>query len=70
MASKGPPELSALRFLWVGWVLVLCIVIGFFLGSWLDQELGTSPWLVVAGVFLGTAAGFIELFRSVSRNQK
>lgn len=70
MASNGPRDLSALRFLWVGWVLVLCIVIGYFLGSWLDRRLGTGPWMVVAGVFLGTAAGFAELFRSVSRNPK
>ena len=70
MASDRPRELSAFRFLWVGWVLVACIVIGYFLGRWLDQKLGTSPWMVVGGVFLGSAAGFVELFRAVPRNQK
>ena len=54
----------------VGTVLVVCIVLGYFLGSYLDRKLGTSPWLVVAGVTLGTAAGFVELFRTVSRNLK
>jgi F0F1-type ATP synthase assembly protein I len=54
----------------VGTVLVACIVLGYFLGSYLDRRLGTSPWLVVAGVTLGTAAGFVGLFRAVSRNLK
>jgi len=54
----------------VGSILVACIVCGYFLGSYLDRKLGTSPWLVVTGVFLGTAAGFVELFRIVSRNLK
>jgi F0F1-type ATP synthase assembly protein I len=54
----------------VGTSLVACIVLGYFLGSYLDPKLGTSPWLTVAGVFLGTAAGFVGLFRTVSRNLK
>jgi F0F1-type ATP synthase assembly protein I len=54
----------------VGTILVACIVCGYFLGSFLDRKLGTSPWLVVAGVLLGTAAGFVELFRTVARNLK
>ena len=54
----------------VGTVLVVCIVLGYFLGSYLDRKLGTSPWLVVTGVTLGTAAGFVGLFRTVSRNLK
>jgi F0F1-type ATP synthase assembly protein I len=54
----------------VGTVLVAAITLGYFLGSYLDRRLGTSPWLVVAGVVLGTTAGFVELFRSVSRSLK
>lgn len=52
----------------VGTGLVACLVTGYFLGKYLDEKLGTSPWLVVAGVILGTAAGFVGLFRTVSRN--
>jgi F0F1-type ATP synthase assembly protein I len=54
----------------VGMVLVVCIALGYFLGNYLDRKLGTSPWLVAGGVVLGTAAGFVELFRTVSRNLK
>jgi F0F1-type ATP synthase assembly protein I len=61
---------SIYNLLTVGTTLVACIVTGYFLGSYLDRKWGTSPWLVVAGVLLGTAAGFVSLFRMVSRNLK
>lgn len=61
---------SMWNLLTVGTVLVACVVAGFLLGSYLDRKLGTSPWLTVVGVLLGTAAGFVELFRTVSRNLK
>jgi len=70
MGSDGGSSRSMANLMTVGTVLVACIVLGYFLGSYLDRRLGTSPWLVVAGVTLGTAAGFVGLFRAVSRNLK
>jgi ATP synthase protein I len=70
MNSNGPSSRSILNLLTVGTTLVACIVVGWWLGSVLDRRLGTSPWLVVVGVLLGTAAGFVGLFRMVSRNLK
>lgn len=70
MASDGSRDVSSLQLLYVGWVLVICVVLGYFLGDYLDGRWGTEPWLTVAGVMLGTGAGFLELFRSVSRSQK
>jgi ATP synthase protein I len=70
MESGGSSTRSIMNLMTVGTVLVVCIVFGYLLGSYLDRKLGTSPWLVVAGVILGTAAGFVELFRTVSRNLK
>jgi ATP synthase protein I len=68
--AVGPGGGSMWNLLTVGTVLVACIAAGYLLGSFLDRRLGTSPWLVVVGVLLGTAAGFVELFRTVSRNLK
>ena len=68
--AVGPGGGSMWNLLTVGTVLVACITAGFLLGGFLDRRLGTSPWLVVTGVVLGTAAGFVELFRTVSRNLK
>ena len=35
------------------------------LGWWLDQRLGTSPWLLIVLVFVGAAAGFYSVYRRV-----
>lgn len=51
----------------VGTVLVVCILLGYFLGRWLDARLGTEPWMMVVGVLAGAAAGFLQLFRIVKR---
>ena len=70
MGGNGSRNRSLVDLLAVGMVLVGCIVLGYFLGSSLDRWWGTSPWMVVVGVLLGTAAGFVQLFRTVSRNLK
>ncbi|NLC58048.1 MAG: AtpZ/AtpI family protein [Armatimonadetes bacterium] len=51
----------------VGIFLAVAIAIGWFIGQWLDARLGTTPWLTVLFTLLGTAAGFIELFRVALR---
>ncbi len=61
---------SMWNLLTVGTMLVASLVVGYLLGSTLDRRLGTNPWLTVVGVLLGTAAGFVGLFRTVSRNLK
>lgn len=40
-------------FLAVGWML--------------DRWLGTRPWLLVAGIVLGSAAGFYQFVRATSK---
>lgn len=70
MDSNGRSSRSVWNLLTVGTGLVACIVTGTLLGSLLDKRLGTSPWLMAVGVILGTAAGFVGLFRTVSRNLK
>ena len=44
-------------------------VMGWLLGSALDRWLHTS-WISIVGLFLGIAAGMIELIRSVLRDTK
>ena len=70
MESNDGSNRSILNLMAVGTALVTCVVLGYLLGSYLDRRLGTSPWLVATGVILGTAAGFVGLFRTVSRNLK
>ncbi|MBM3518791.1 MAG: AtpZ/AtpI family protein [Alphaproteobacteria bacterium] len=40
---------------------------GAVLGWVLDSWLGTKPWLLVAGFFLGGAAGILNVYRTARR---
>ena len=42
---------------------VLALVIGFGGGLVLDNWLGTKPWLMFIGFFLGVAAGVLNVYR-------
>ncbi|HZH31623.1 MAG TPA: AtpZ/AtpI family protein [Pyrinomonadaceae bacterium] len=43
--------------------IVSCLLVGWALDRWL----GTSPWLIVAGILLGSVAGFMQFVRLMSR---
>lgn len=62
---KALGELSS-----IGMALVLATVIGLVAGFYADRWLGTKPWLTLVGLGLGIAAGFVNLFRSVSRAER
>lgn len=47
----------------IGIVMVVATFIGYMVGSWLDNKLGTSPWLMFVLSLMGIVAGFIEVFR-------
>jgi len=38
-----------------------------FLGYWLDAKWGTSPWLLIAFIFLGFFGGLISMVSKVSK---
>ena len=62
MGNESP---SPFRYVGLGVELVLPMVLGSFVGHWLDGRLGTAPWLLLSGVVLGMAAGFLLFFRTV-----
>jgi ATP synthase protein I len=41
-------------------------VIGWLVGSWLDRHFHQT-WIVIVGILLGAAAGFVQIFRTASR---
>ncbi len=43
--------------------LVVNVAVGTGLGYFLDKWLGTKPWLMVVFVFLGAAAGVVNVYR-------
>jgi ATP synthase protein I len=48
----------------VGLTLVISTFLGFGGGYVLDRWLGTAPWLMLVGLLLGIASGFVNLFRA------
>lgn len=51
----------------VGIQFPVAIALGFFFGRWLDQQLGTAPWLMLVFSLFGIAAGFLNLFRITAK---
>jgi len=43
--------------------LVLPILGGFFLGNYVDNRLGSSPWMTLLLLMFGVASGFGWLYR-------
>ena len=54
----------------LGMQFVLAILLFLFLGKWLDERFGTTPWLLIAGVFLGAGASFYSIYRRLMADQK
>ena len=54
----------------IGVELAVTIVVGALLGYGLDRWLSTRPWLMLAGLLLGTIAGFRNLYRMISPEGK
>jgi F0F1-type ATP synthase assembly protein I len=57
--EEGP---SASQFAGVGLQFALSIIVFLYLGQWLDRKLGTAPWLLIAGVFVGAGASFYSMY--------
>ena len=51
----------------VGIQFPVAIALGFFFGRWLDNQLGTAPWLMLIFSLFGIAAGFLNLFRITAK---
>jgi len=50
----------------VGIQLAASVVTGLLFGNYLDKKIGTTPWLTIIGLILGSVGGFYNLFRIVN----
>jgi len=57
-------------FLTIGLQLAITVIVFFFLGRWLDNEYGTSPWLMLAGLTVGIVGGLIKFFKTAVETGK
>jgi F0F1-type ATP synthase assembly protein I len=60
---------SAGQFAGHGLTFVVAILGGLYLGQWLDRKLGTDPWLLIAGVFIGAGASFYSMYSKLMAAQ-
>ncbi len=61
--DRGPTSMST--YAGLGLQFAAAILIFLFLGQWADRKLGTSPWLLIAGVFLGAGGAFYSIYRKL-----
>ena len=59
--GKAGPAASA------GYTLIGALLVLGAIGYGLDRWLGTSPWLLLAGMLLGMVVGFYELIKTTRR---
>ena len=67
IAKKSRQGYNALNASSVGLELGLSVAIGLLIGWWLDQHLGTQPWLMLLWLVFGLVAGFRGIFRAIKR---
>jgi F0F1-type ATP synthase assembly protein I len=48
----------------VGIELAVAVIGCLLLGAWADRRFGTDPWLALAGLLVGSLAGFRSLWRA------
>jgi ATP synthase protein I len=57
------------EFAGLGLAFAVCTVGGLYLGQWLDRRLGTAPWMLLIGVFVGAGGSFYSMYRKLMAAQ-
>lgn len=65
-AGDRPPLAEAMRLAQLGTMLVAPMLGLGAVGYFLDRRWGTRPWLMVAGLLLGMAGGFVNFVQIVT----
>jgi ATP synthase protein I len=56
--GQDPAQLAG-----IGIQFGVVLVVFLFAGKWLDDRLGTEPWLLMAGVFVGFGLSVLWMYR-------
>ena len=60
---------SGAAFAGLGLQFVVALLLFLFLGQWLDRKLGTAPWMMMIGVFVGAGGAFYAMYRKLMAHQ-
>jgi ATP synthase protein I len=55
----------ALRLTGVGFFIAACILLGIFVGLWVDDKLNTEPLFMIAGLLLGLVVAIYGVYRMI-----
>ena len=50
----------------IGFTLASSVLVGLFLGRWIDNHFQTSPWASLTGIVIGLVAGFWSIYKQVT----
>jgi ATP synthase protein I len=53
-----------------GFTMAASILVGYFIGSYLDKRFESAPWCLLVCLLLSVIGAFIEFFKTVSRYNK
>ena len=54
----------------VAFIMLTPILLGVYFGNWADEKLGSSPWILMVGIFLGVSSAFLNLYKFVMKAAK
>ncbi len=54
----------------VGLELGLAVGLGYLIGDYVDGKLDTAPWGMIVFIVVGSAAGFLSLYRALKRIER
>jgi F0F1-type ATP synthase assembly protein I len=54
----------------IGVQFIVVLLAFLYLGKWLDARLGTSPWFLMLGVFLGFGLSLLYIYRKLAIDPK
>ena len=65
-SGEWPPRRALAMMGRFGWTIVTPILLGAFIGRWLDRTLGSGVFWSATLVFLGAAAGFWAVWKRMN----
>jgi ATP synthase protein I len=65
--DRPSPFFEAAQVSSVGVEMAVATLVGWGCGYWLDSHFETGPWLMLAGLLFGVAAGFKGLIRTAKK---
>lgn len=64
---KGNDGPGGADLMGAGVQMAVSIVVFLYAGQWLDSRLGTAPFMLMLGVFVGFGASFYSIYRRLAR---